>query len=159
MVRCYLRPPLHHLGRLPELPGGDLHVDEVVVYGDRPRPGFEVGGVEGEGVDGGALGSELEEPVVDYNVAVHAIDAGHAHLPGDLVDSRERVLGGECCPRHAVGVGVVDVGVGDGPVGRGSPTHGQVAAGDEHQVATERPVVDVPLRVDRRLEAVAEAKL
>jgi hypothetical protein len=80
-------------------------------------------------------------------------------LLGDFVEPRERVFRGERGPRHAVCVGVVDRGVGDGPVGRGSPAHGKVAAGDEHQVAAERAVLDLPLGVDRRLEMVVESKV
>src|SRR5215217_8539469 len=135
MVGRYLRPPKHNLRLLSHFAGLDLNVDEVVVYGDRPWPRVEVGGVEGEGVHGGALRCEIEEPLVDYDVAFHALDAGLAHLLGDLVEPRKWVFGGERRTRHAVGVGVVDGGVGDGPIGRGAPAHGKVAAGYEHQVA------------------------
>src|SRR5215212_514039 len=158
MVGCDLRSPLYYFGRLPDLAWGDLHVDQVVVYGDRARPGIEVRSVEGESVDG-ALRSEIEEPIVDYDVTVHEGDAGLAYLLCDLVESRERVFGGERRARHAVGVGVVDVGVGDGPVGHCSSAHGEVALRNQHQVAAERIVLDFSLRVERRLEAVIETEV
>jgi hypothetical protein len=76
MVRCYLRSPLHHLGCLPDLAWGDFHVDEVVVYGDRVRSWGEVRGLACVQVREHLPGrGAVEESVIDYDVAVHAVDA------------------------------------------------------------------------------------
>jgi hypothetical protein len=54
---------------------------------------------------------------------------------------------------------VVDIREGYGPIFRGAPAHGQVAAGDQHQVSGKRIVVDFSLGVDRRLEAMVEPEV
>ena len=53
---------------------------------------------------------------------------------------------------NGVGVGMVDVSMGERAIWLVAATHGDIAAGDENQVTIERPVHDVAPTIDRCLE-------
>lgn len=113
--------------------------------------------IRGVGV-GTSSGSGRNSRIVDDHVAVDAGDPGIAHLPGEQVDPGERVLRGEGRPGEVVGVGVVEVGVRDRAVGPCPASHGEVALGDEIEVAGQRGAVARADRVERGHEAVVGAQ-
>ncbi len=140
-----LGPPVQPGVRAGPVPGGGHEVDQVVVDDQGRRGGDEL-----------RVGEE--QPAVHDHVAVDAGDAGGAHLPGEQVDPGERVLRGEGRPGEVVGVGVVEVGVRDRAVGARTAAHGEVALGDEVEVAGQGGAVALADRVERGHEAVVGAQ-
>ena len=127
--------------------GVEHDVDHIVVDEDRPD------------VELAAEVERDEEAVVDDHVARDFADAGGGDLFGEAAVAGQRVGGGELGVAERVGFVVVVVGDGERAVGVSAAAHGEVAGGDEDQVAGEDAVGDGAAAVDRREEAVVRAEV
>jgi hypothetical protein len=103
--------------------GVDGEVDYVVVDED------------GEEIELLAEVVGLEETVIDEDVAGDLPDAGGGNLLGQISVPGEWIGFGEVGVAERVGFVVVEVSEGYGAVGVGAATHGEVACGDEDEVA------------------------
>ena len=107
----------------------DDQVDEVVVDDHRRRLRIPRG---------------REQAVVDDDVARHARDARGPHLPGEVLDAGQGILGRQGRAGNRVRVGVVEVRVVDRAVGLRPAAEAQVARAHEDEVPLELPALRRP---------------
>src|SRR6202012_3238328 len=99
------------------------YVDPVVIDDDRSDEQFPVGH------------SELrKQTVVDDDIAGNRLDARGRYLSSELVEAGKRVGSGKDRASQAIGVVVVEVGIGHAIMAAIAAAHGQVALRHEDQI-------------------------